>query len=144
MQKFFTRDQAERLLPAVETSIREALYLKAEFQECDTELRTTARSIMMSGGMTIDRDHMLDIRQRRDSAASQIQSVLERIHDYGCLVKDLDIGLLDFPTLYHDHEVYLCWRLGETRIEYWHGVDEGFRGRKAIDEEFLANHTAGH
>lgn len=142
MPRFFTLDQAERLLPDVETSVREALFLKAEFQESDSSLRETARAIILSGGMNVDRDHMLQTRQRRDAAASQLQLALERIQEYGCLVKDLDIGLLDFPTLYHGREVYLCWRLGEQRIEFWHGVDEGFRGRKPIDQEFLTNHTA--
>jgi hypothetical protein len=59
------------------------------------------------------------------------------------VVKDLDTGLLDFPTLYQGREVYLCWRLGESQINYWHGVDEGFAGRKAIDDDFLANHGDG-
>ena len=56
------------------------------------------------------------------------------------MVKDLDVGLIDFPTLYRGEEVYLCWKLGETGIQYWHGIDEGFRGRKKIDRDFLDNH----
>jgi hypothetical protein len=56
------------------------------------------------------------------------------------VVKDLDIGLIDFPTLFHGVEVYLCWKLDEPAIEFWHGVDEGFRGRKAIDRDFRDNH----
>lgn len=143
MSRFFTRDQAEQLLPEVENTVREALFLKAEFQESDTALREAARAIIFSGGMNIDRERMLSTRQRRDASATKLQSALERIHEFGCQVKDLDIGLLDFPTLYHGREVYLCWRLGEHRIEFWHGVDEGFRGRKPIDDEFLANHTGG-
>jgi hypothetical protein len=55
-------------------------------------------------------------------------------------VKDLDIGLVDFPTTFNGVEVYLCWKLGEPGIEFWHGVEEGFRGRKPIDREFLENH----
>ena len=141
MPRFFTRDQAERLLPEVEGSVREALFVKAEFQEADESLRECTRAIMMSGGMNVDRERVLQTRQHRDSSASRLQEALERIHDYGCQVKDLDIGLLDFPSLYHGEEVCLCWRLGEHRIEFWHGVDEGFRGRKPIDQEFLANHT---
>jgi hypothetical protein len=65
---------------------------------------------------------------------------MDSIQEIGCLVKDLDIGLLDFPTLYRGREVYLCWRLGEQRIEHWHGVDEGFRGRKPVDDDFRENH----
>ena len=58
----------------------------------------------------------------------------------GCVVKDLDIGLIDFPTEFRGEEVYLCWKLGEPRIEFWHGVEEGFRGRKAIDQDFRDHH----
>jgi len=59
-----------------------------------------------------------------------------QLQDLGCLVKDLDTGLVDFPALFRGQEVYLCWKLGEPSIEFWHGVDEGFRGRKAIDSDF--------
>ena len=83
---------------------------------------------------------LLDQKRRRDSSAAGLKETLEKIQEYGCVVKDLDIGLLDFPTLYRGEEVYLCWKLGEKGIGYWHGVHEGFRGRKAIDSEFLANH----
>ena len=65
---------------------------------------------------------------------------MERINNWGVQVKDLDTGLIDFPTLYKGREVLLCWKLGEERIAYWHGVEEGFRGRKAIDDEFREEH----
>jgi hypothetical protein len=55
-------------------------------------------------------------------------------------VKDLDTGLVDFPTMYRGVEVCLCWKLGEGAIGYWHGVDEGFRGRKPIDQDFRDQH----
>ena len=57
---------------------------------------------------------------------------MEQVQSFGCLIKDLDVGLIDFPTLYRGEEVYLCWKLGEDGIEFWHGVSEGFRGRKKI------------
>ena len=84
---------------------------------------------------------LAETRERREGAAERLQSILEAVQEHGCLVKDLDTGLLDFPTLYRGSEVYLCWRLGETRIEFWHAIEDGFRGRKPIDEQFLANHT---
>lgn len=140
MPRYFTRDQAERLLPKIERIIREALSLKAEFQESDEALQVTTRDIMMRGGMTMDRDKILKVRESRDSSATKLNAALEAIQEEGCQVKDLDIGLLDFPTLYQGEEVLLCWRLGETRIEYWHGIEEGFRGRKPIDDAFLREH----
>ena len=56
------------------------------------------------------------------------------------MVKDLDVGLVDFPTLFRGEEVYLCWRMDEDDIDYWHGVHEGFAGRRPIDQQFIDNH----
>ena len=61
-------------------------------------------------------------------------------HETGCLVKDLDKGLVDFPTLFRGEEVYLCWKMDEPAIQFWHSVEEGFSGRKQIDQEFRDNH----
>jgi len=62
---------------------------------------------------------------------------LAEIDAIGVQVKDLDMGLLDFPCVVDDQIVLLCWKLGEDKIEYWHGVEEGYRGRKRIDERIL-------
>jgi hypothetical protein len=68
---------------------------------------------------------------------------VEKLEEAGVVVKDLDIGLVDFPTLYRGEEVYLCWRMDEPDIDYWHGVHEGFAGRKEIDQTFVDNHRGG-
>lgn len=140
MPKYFTREEAERVLRDVELLLREAIRLKAQFQEADDILKSIAREITMRGGMAVNREQMSETQKQRDSSVTRLQAAMEAIQEKGCLVKDLDTGLLDFPTLYKDREVYLCWRLGEQRIDFWHGVDEGFRGRKPIDDEFLAKH----
>jgi hypothetical protein len=84
------------------------------------------------------------MRSRRDKAATELNQAVEKVHSYGCQVKDLRMGLVDFPTLYRGQEVLLCWKLGEEGIRFWHGLEEGFRGRKAIDSEFLSNHRGDH
>lgn len=94
----------------------------------------------MQGGVMVDRAGFLDRQRRRDSSAQQLNTAIENIQEYGCLVKDLDIGLLDFPTLLNGQEVYLCWKLGENGIHFWHAVEDGFRGRKPIDQDFLDQH----
>jgi hypothetical protein len=140
MPRYFTLEQAERTLPHVEAAIHRAIRFKSEYQQADEAFRDLSRKVMMSGGMAVDRETALSLRLTREQSAERLQETVKEIEEFGCLVKDLDIGLLDFPTLYRGREVYLCWRLGENRIEFWHGVDEGFRGRKAIDQEFLDNH----
>jgi len=140
VSRFFTLRQAEQLLPKIEPAVREAIALKSEYQQAESDCQQFQRRVMMLGGVVVDRSQLLDRKRRRDSSAQQLKDAIEKIQDYGCLVKDLDIGLIDFPTLFHGQEVYLCWKLGESGIRFWHGVQEGFRGRKAIDEEFLKNH----
>jgi hypothetical protein len=65
----------------------------------------------------------------------KVKDALDQIHATGCVVKDLDSGLVDFPAVLKNEEVYLCWRLGEDRIRFYHRQDEGFSGRKPIDPE---------
>jgi hypothetical protein len=138
--RFFTLQQAEQLLPQVESVIREAIALKSEYQQAESDCQEFRRRVMTLGGVLVDYSKLLDRNRRRDSSAQQLKEAIERILEYGCLVKDLDVGLIDFPTLFNGQEVYLCWKLGESGIQFWHGVEEGFRGRKAIDREFLEHH----
>ena len=141
MPRFFTLQQAERLLPEVESAIRDAISLKSDYQEAEAEWQDFSRRITMLGGVLVDHSRLQEQKNRRESLALRLQETLEKIHEYGCVVKDLDIGLIDFPTQFHGQEVYLCWKLGESGIQFWHGVHEGFRGRKPIDQDFLQHHS---
>jgi hypothetical protein len=138
--RFFTFQQAVELLPQVESAMREALTLKSEYQEAEEAWQGFQRRVMIQGGVLVDRAQMLEQKNRRESSVVHLKETLEKIQQFGCLVKDLDIGLIDFPTLLRGEEVYLCWKLGEPGISFWHGVHEGFRGRKPIDQEFLEHH----
>jgi len=140
MPRYFTLAEAERLLPAVERILRDAVYQKTEFDGAEQELNNAVEKIRMSGGSRVNPGPILAHRARRDSSAKVLKENIERLEGMGVHIKDLDTGLIDFLTLYHDREVCLCWKLGEAGIHYWHGIDEGFRGRKQIDEEFRAHH----
>ena len=140
MPRFFTLKQAEALLRDVESAIREAVELKAEFQSAENEMQASTQRIMVMGGTFVDRDRVALQKSRRNSSATKLKESIEQIHSFGCLIKDLDMGLVDFPTQYRGEEVYLCWKLGEDSIQFWHGLTEGFQGRKRIDQDFLHNH----
>ncbi len=140
MSRYYRIEEAEAALNDVEAALRRGIHLKSEMETADLEFSRIKQRIHMLGGSTVNRSEMLALRQRRDSAASGLKSTLDQIEAYGCLIKDLDIGLIDFPTLYRGEEVYLCWRLGEPAILFWHGITDGFQGRKIIDEEFRNNH----
>jgi len=92
--------------------------------------RLTARIAGNGGDLDPQEPGELDEQFQREShAVTQAAEQLERL---GVLVKDLDTGLVDFPALHEGEEVLLCWQLGEDEVAYWHGVDEGFAGRKPL------------
>jgi hypothetical protein len=140
MPKRFTLAEAQKLIPEVERVVRDGVALKSEYDEAERALQSLTERVMLMGGMHVDREHAIGVRTRRDEVAARLRNSIEQLQGLGCVVKDLDIGLVDFPTLFRGEEVYLCWKLGEHEIEFWHGVDEGFRGRKAIDKDFLEHH----
>jgi len=141
--RYFTVSECERLLPQVERALRDALFHKAEYRKAEHELTCTVQHIRTSGGARIDRGSYLALRARRDTSAAALKEAVDQVEQSGALVKDLDIGLIDFLCLYHGREVCLCWKLGEDRIGFWHGTEEGFRGRKPIDDDFLRDHRGG-
>jgi hypothetical protein len=144
MAKYFTLSESERLLPALERALRDALLHKAEYQKADHSLDASIAHVRASGGAQVNRGAWLALRARRDTSAAALKEVLDEIEQTGALVKDLDIGLIDFLCMYQGREVCLCWKLGEDHhIRFWHGTEEGFRGRKPIDEEFLKEHRGG-
>ena len=140
MARRFTLEEAESLLPEIEDNLREAISLKSELELSEGELQSINQRIMMLGGMLIDRDKIQRYKQQRDRSSEGLKTAIEKIQEFGCVIKDLDIGLVDFTTLFRGEEVYLCWKLGESGINFWHGTNEGFAGRKPIDEEFRALH----
>jgi hypothetical protein len=140
MPRYFTLAQAQALVPKLEERLRRAVSLKASLAEAAGELEAESERIRMSGGAQVDRQKQFETVSRRDMAAAHLRDVLESLQESGCQVKDLDMGLLDFPTLFRGEEVCLCWKLGEPEIRFWHGAQEGYRGRKPIDQDFLEHH----
>jgi hypothetical protein len=140
MPKRFTLAEAEGLLPTLDRLLRQAIALKGDYEEAERAVQSFSERVTMMGGISVDRAKVLEARKRREAMASGLRGAIERILEHGCQVKDLDTGLIDFPTIFRGNEVLLCWRLGESSIQFWHGVDEGFRGRKPIDQDFLDHH----
>ncbi len=140
MPRYFTVSQAELLLPEIERLLREAIEHKSQAAQAERELNQALVRIRMSGGSRVSPGPFLAIRARRDTATAALETDLNGIQELGGQVKDLDIGLIDFITRYHGQDVCLCWKLGEERIQHWHGLQEGYAGRKRIDEEFLQSH----
>ena len=140
MSRRFTLSEARQLLPQVDRLIREAVECKADYQKAERAIQAFNGQITLMGGMVVDRTHILEARDRREQSAERLKHTIEQIHEIGCEVKDLDTGLIDFPSRFRGQEVYLCWKLGEPDINHWHSVHEGFAGRKPIDQDFIDHH----
>ncbi len=141
MPRYFTLREARAALPAVGRDVRDAVHARSRYKEAEGALQELGQRILMLGGIVVDTAPAERWKTQRESGAQSLKSTLGRIEDMGVLVKDLDVGLIDFPTLYRGQEVYLCWRMDEADIDFWHGTTEGFAGRKLIDREFLSHHS---
>jgi len=137
--KRFTLKEAERTRAEVEPVLLEAMQAHRKMAEVEHGLSSLAERIMRSGGMLVSRERAGKLRTEHDELVEAVREALERIQATGCVVKDLDVGLLDFPARINNEEVYLCWRVGEDRIRFYHRQDEGFSGRKPLDPR-----DAGH
>ena len=140
MPRYFTLDQARAMLPAVSRDIREAVQAKSRYAAAEGDIQELAQRIMLRGGLAVDVYTVEGWKTQRENSANTLQRAMQRIEEAGVLVKDLDTGLIDFPCLYRGTEVYLCWRMDETDIAYWHNPTEGFQGRKEIDQAFRDHH----
>jgi hypothetical protein len=133
-ERYFKLDEAQELLPVIGSYLEQAREQKVKVDGLNEELAHAAARIMVMGGSIPPHTELSKKKTARDEFASRIQEAVSKILDTGCLVKDLDEGLVDFPSLMNGEEVYLCWKLGEERIGFWHGTEEGFAGRKPLDE----------
>jgi hypothetical protein len=133
-QRYFTPSEANELLaevrPLAESLVqhRQGMRLAAE-----RRARLTARIAGNGGDLDPQEPGELDEQFQRESHA--VTRAAERLERLGVLVKDLDSGLVDFPALHEGAEVLLCWQVGEDEVAHWHGVDEGFAGRKPLPFE---------
>jgi hypothetical protein len=137
MARTFTVAEAETLLPVLESLLRSAIESKKLIEEVDAEMQALASRIFINGGMLIDVVSVARRKAQREKALQAAKDAVAEIDATGVQVKDLDIGLLDFPCLVGEEVILLCWKLGEKGITHWHGVEEGFAGRKPIDDRIL-------
>ena len=133
-EKYFDLHEAEQLLPVIERSLESAREQKRALDSITADLSLATARIMMLGGSLPPFSELNRKKSQREKVTEQLTQTIEEIQQTGCLIKDLEMGLVDFPSLRGGKEIYLCWKLGEERIGYWHGIEEGFAGRKPLDE----------
>jgi hypothetical protein len=131
MERTFTLDEANaavaQLRPVVEDLVTHGRRLAAA-QRRQTQLLTR----IAGNGGDMQPSDLREVAAEIQAEADAIAECAEQINAAGAQIKSLEEGLLDFPSLRDGEEILLCWKLGEDEIEYWHGLDEGFAGRKPL------------
>jgi hypothetical protein len=129
--KLFSPEKANALIPVLEPLIVELWGKRRELAirllESDPALRASR-----SSGTSVTNPERRTEARRNTELKAEIVRIINRIEAYGCLMKDIDLGLLDFPALRDGRPIYLCWKSGETELAHWHATDENFGDRKAL------------
>jgi hypothetical protein len=133
-KRYFTVRAVEALIPRLESLMGRVMNAHAEATRFRTALEAAQREVVLAGGMRLRPEWWRARRVGIDKANRDLRAALEELLATGGVPKDLELGLVDFLGLVHGREVNLCWRYGEKRVRFWHGLDEGFGGRKAIPE----------
>jgi hypothetical protein len=141
--KTFTLDEAQSLLPLVESLLKRAIEGKREADRVEESLLDLARRIYLNGGMRVDTAKVTEQRAEVEAHMKLARETIAEIDAIGVQVKDLENGLLDFPCRLDDQVVLLCWKMGEPSIEHWHSVESGFQGRQPLDERFKRRTSSG-
>jgi hypothetical protein len=133
---FFTPDEVNRLLSTLEPLMRRLQAKRQELRRRDRALEEFRTRASRDGGVMPGSEES----QAKGEAArllTEIREEVQEIESWGCVVKDLEKGLVDFPARRGAEQVYLCWCVGEQEVRYWHGLQEGFAGRKPLTEDPL-------
>jgi hypothetical protein len=130
-ERYFTAAEANEALLTVRPLAEKLVAHRRKLREAQERRAELMRRIASNGGALDARQvATLDAQVKREGQA--LARTVARIQELGVLVKDLDRGLIDFPALRGDEEVLLCWQVGEDEVNYWHGLEDGFAGRRPL------------
>jgi hypothetical protein len=125
--RLFSAEKANALIPVLGPLLEELWQRRREL---------AIRLLETDPALRVGRGETTTGERRRSRAFTELKAeivrIINRIEAHGCVVKDLDLGLLDFPSLRDGRPVYLCWKAGEHELTHWHATDESFRDRKPL------------
>ncbi len=130
-RRLFTVAEANRLIPWLTEVLTRLQQIKRQLDQQEAVLAHLYQRARRNG-TPLPPDHLRRARQQVETLLAALQQGLAQIQEQGCELKDLDLGLVDFPSEREGRLVYLCWQLGEPRVAYWHELDAGFRGRQPL------------
>ncbi|PDO09360.1 MAG: cell division protein DivIVA [Candidatus Reconcilbacillus cellulovorans] len=128
--KYFTVEEANSLLPALDRDIRELQRIKREFAEKFARLRALRQA---NSAASADGDPFFELECELEFLQLEARTYIRSIGLKGAQLKDIDMGLVDFPARLNGRDVLLCWKQGEPRVMHYHGWDEGYAGRKPLE-----------
>ena len=128
MFTLFTIDKANTILPKVKKKFEEILCCKNNVMDIQEELQNLSDS-------NCSFEKFIRKKQELNHIVTNLYKLIQELEDMGVMVKSVDEGLLDFPSIRYDKEIWLCWKYGESKVKFWHGKEEGFMGRKPIPLE---------
>jgi hypothetical protein len=130
--KYFTLEEANLQLPFVDKELRTLQSLKKQFQEKYQDLRSRKQAYEFAHPAIEEADPFFTLESELEFLQIEAKTHMSSFEMKGIELKDIDIGLVDFPALIQGNEVLLCWRQGEAQINYYHSRQDGFSGRKWI------------
>jgi hypothetical protein len=130
-ERHFTPEEANALLEDVRP-VAEALVAHRRAFTVSAARRARLSARISGNGGDLDPQEPRELDEELEREAEAVARAVEELERLGVLVKDLDRGLVDFLALRHGEEVLLCWQVGEPEVAHWHGVEEGFAGRKPL------------
>jgi hypothetical protein len=131
-ERYFSVAEVEALIPALTRLMKRVMTANAEAAEARERLQGEQQRIALAGGGVLDRRAWRADLERIERLTAEVQQGLGEIVELGGAPKDLGLGLVDFLHLREGREVNLCWKYGEREIRHWHGLDEGYAGRKPL------------
>jgi hypothetical protein len=131
--RLFSEDEANQALEVVEPLVERLVAARGRFVSEGQRLAQLRRKVAGNGG-GLDPSRVQEVQDAVEEVANEIGLLVADLEAAGVQVKDLDRGLVDFPARHPESGdlVLLCWHLGEDRVAYWHGLEEGFAGRKPL------------
>jgi hypothetical protein len=130
-RRYFTRVEANALLPAVRALAERMVAHRAALEHAQVTLGGYLEKIAGNGG-GLQPAELAEAHEAVEREAGGIARCVEGIQELGGMVKDVGEGLIDFLASREGEDVLLCWKLGEDEIGHWHGLEEGFAGRKPL------------
>ena len=133
----FSAEQATRMARELTPELVRLVRLRRYAARVERQLEVMSLALAGASADNPDASEMRTLVERRQELAAQARDGLRLIHDRGCIVKDLDRGLIDFYALAGDRLVFLCWQLGEKEVSHWHTLAGGFSARQSLDKSPL-------